>query len=207
VADLNFTIKDSTGSTQTFRGTDDGTGKVIPIHEASASEAHIGEVGGRLKFVYNSFIRPNNATPYTAGDVVAANTAAVSWFRLSGVGRVTSGDGYITGVRITTDKKSITPRFRIHMYNDESGLTLAFDNLPYKKIFADEPKYLGYVDLPAMATPADTTNSDISTAQDLNIRIPVTDIGSYLSCQLETLDGFTPAAFQQFLAVVFVDQN
>lgn len=206
MADLNYTFKDSTGAVQTARGTNDGTGKIIPIHENSAGEAHVGQVGGAVSFIYQEIIRPNNTTPYTAGDVVSADAGAITWLRMTSLPRVANGSGYITGVRISTDKKSITPRFRLHMYNAETA-TIAFDNLPYKKLYVDEPNYLGYVDLPAMSTPTDSTNSTLSTAQDLTIRLPFDNVASYLSCQLEALDGFTPAAFEKFSVFMLVDQN
>lgn len=201
----NLTVKDSTGATQTLRGTDD-SGDIIPLHENSAGEAHVGEVGGKLFFSYQEIIRPNNTTPYTAGDVVSASAGGITWLRMTNLSRVANGSGYITGVRISTDKKSITPRFRIHMYNAETA-TVAVDNLPYEKLYVDEPNYLGYVDLPAMSTPADATNSTLSTAQDLGVRIPFTGVTSYLSCQLEALDGFTPAASEKFTVVMMADQN
>lgn len=213
MAALNFTFKDSTGTTQTARGTDDGTGNIIPMHVLSAGEEHIGQIGGKLVFPYNEFTRPANTTAYTAGDVVSQDAAAIFFLRVGGgvtpLARISGGSGYIVGARITTNKKSITPRIRIHIYNQEGPISvLAFDNLPYEKQYVDEPYYLGYIDLPAMTTPTDVTNSDISTAQDLTIRFPFITVSSvYLSCYLETLDAFTPAANEKFNLMFMVDQN
>lgn len=89
----------------------------------------------------------------------------------SNFARVNAGSGYIVGARLVTDKKSVTPRFRVHLFNT-SNPTLSADNAAHQSLYADESKRIGVFDLPAMSTPSDTTNSTLSGASDYTLRVP-----------------------------------
>ena len=124
--------------------------------------------------IATEFTRPSDTTAYAANDVVSDNTTTTTTHsRCCWPARVTGEGGYITGIRVVTDKKSITPRFRVHIWN-VAGATLAGDNAAWKDLYADSRKRVGYIDLPAMITGADRTNSDNSRALDLAIRVPYT---------------------------------
>lgn len=171
-----------------------------------AGEAHIGEVGGNLIMIAAEFTRPSDTTAYAANDVVSDSTSATTMQALANAARVSGGSGYITGIRVATDKKSITPRMRVHFFNT-NGATLAADNAAWKDLYADSGKRTGYVDMPAMITGADATNSDNSRALDLTVRIPYTCAATSLYYVLETLDIFTPASGEKFTVTLFVDRN
>lgn len=143
--------------------------------------------------------RPNDSIAYAIGDVVSDSTSATTLNEIAGAGRYNAGAGFIIGIRITTSKKQITPQLRIHFYNANNP-TVAADNAPMVRLDADESKYLGCVDLPAMTTGADTTNSTESTAEN-------TWVEKFFKCAagttsiwfiIETLDAFTPATVQTF---------
>lgn len=206
MADLDFTFRDASGVIQTALSTNDGTGKHIPKHEFTAGEAHVGKVGGQLVQKFSTFTRPANTTAYAVGDIVGTASPVVN--TVAGLARVAAGSGYITGVRLTTDKKSITPRIRIHFYNDVS-VTVAADNAAFESLYAEDTLSIGTVTLGAMTTPADTTNSDMSSAEDMTIRIPFVCEGGVLDIYyaLETLDVFTPASGEHFRLTVFGDLN
>jgi hypothetical protein len=165
----------------------------------NAGENHVGEVGGRGVSVAVEFVRPADTNAYAVNDVVSDSTSATTVQALANFARVNGGTGYVTGARLTTDKKSVTARFRVHLFN-ASNPTVAADNVAMKRLYADESKYLGSFDLPAMSTPADTTNSTDSVAADLTIRVPFVAGGATRSIYyvLETLDAFTPASGQKF---------
>ena len=173
---------------------------------AAASELHLGEVGGNLAMITTAFTRPADTTAYAANDAVGDSTSAITMQALANAARVSGGSGYITGIRINTDKKSITPRLRIHFYNT-NGATLSNDNAAWQDRYADNSKYVGCWDLPAMRTGGDSTNSTNSYSEDLNIRIPYTCAATSLYYVLETLDAFTPASGQAIAVSVFVDRN
>lgn len=153
------------------------------------------------------FTRPANTTAYTAGDAVS-NSATATTLLAFAIARVAGGSGYLTKIRLSTDKKSITPRFRLHFFN-AADPTIAADNAAYQEVYADNAKRLGWHDLPAMTTAADTTNSDCSRAVDMNCRIPYTcAVGSStLYVGLETLDAFTPNSGQKFNLTLVADNN
>lgn len=155
-------------------------------------------VHGGVRTVSVTFARPAPTTAYIAGDVVSNSTSATVLMEFAGV----PGQGAITAARLATNKKSITPRFRVHLYG-AADPAVAVDNLPHKELWADNSKRRGYFDLPAMATAPDTSGSDLSRAVDMNLAVPFTVTGS-LYALLETLDGFTPDNGQQFsLALTF----
>jgi len=172
----------------------------------TGTEDHLGEVGGNLLMIATEFTRPNDSTPYTANDVVSNDATTTTMQALAAAARVAGLGGYVVGIRVATDKKSITPRMRVHFFNT-TGATLAGDNLAWKDVYADSAKRVGYVDLPAMITAADATNSDNSRALDLTVRMPYTCVATSLYFVLETLDAFTPAALEKFTVTVFCDRN
>lgn len=164
-------------------------------------------VVGNLVMVATEFTRPNDSSPtYTANDVVSDSTSATTMQALANAARSSGGSGYIVGIRISTDKKSITPRIRVHFYNT-TGATLSVDNANWQDKYADASKRVAYYDMPAMTTGADTSNSDMSRSVDMTMRIPFVAAATSLYYVLETLDAFTQAALQKFTVTIFVDQN
>jgi hypothetical protein len=163
---------------------------------------------GDIARVATEVTRPSDTTAYTAGDAVNNSTSAPVVITLANVARANDTGGYIVGVRLSTDKKSIVPRLRVHFYR-ASNPNVPNDNAAMVSLYADESKKLGYVDLPAMITPADATNSTISFAQDYSVRIPFLPVsgGRAIYAALETRDAFTPASGEKFTLTVLVDQN
>jgi len=174
----------------------------------AAGESFIGQIGGKLIKTEAEFTRPLDAAQYAIGDVVSNSTVATTPMDFADAGRTTGGSGYITGARLSTDKKSITPRFRVHLFNANNP-TLAVDNAVYKEVYADHAKRTGYFDLPAMTTATDTANSDLSRSFDFTLRVPyVTAAGDQsIFAVLETLDVFIPASGEKFTLSLFFDQN
>jgi hypothetical protein len=171
----------------------------------SAGENHMGEVGGKGLSVSASFTRPADTTAYAVGDVVSNSTSATTLMSFA-IARVNAGTGYITGARIAISQKSVTPRFRVHLFNT-SNPTVAADNSPNKELFADESKVVGIFDLPAIVTPTDATNSTISRAFDYTIRLPFKcAAGSNLIyAYIETLDAYTPASAGTYTLTLLAD--
>lgn len=206
----NLQVLDGSGATVYLKAT--GTGAIgdpfILERAPSASENHIGSVGGGLVNVSAEFTRPANTTAYTAGDVVSDSTSATTLLAISGCARVSQGSGYITGIRVIADQKSITPRLRIHVYN-ASNPTVAVDNAAMKILYADIGKRIGSIDLIALTTATDTANSTSSQAQALDIRVPFVCAAASTTLYLliETLDAFTPANAGKFTIQLMCDQN
>lgn len=154
------------------------------------------------------FTRPSDVSPYTAGDVVSNSTSATTLMDFSTLARFGGGSGYIVGAVLTTNKKSITPIIRVHLY-DVTTITVAADNVAHKELYADVLDKIGSIDLPAMTTPTDTTNSDVSRTQDFTIRVPFKALvrDRSIFALLEAVDAFTPASAQKFSLALFADQG
>lgn len=170
---------------------------------------HAQPVSGMLVVKSVELTRPADTTAYAANDVVSDSTSATTPLTIAGVARFNGGSGYIVGMRLVTNLKSITPHIRVHLLSSIASLTVAADNVAYKAVYADIAKRIGSYDLAALSTPADTTNSDLSGVTDFTMRIPficgaaVADI--YVV--LETLDIFTPASGEKFTLFLDLDQN
>lgn len=174
----------------------------------AAGENHFGEVGGKATVINAELTRPANVLAYPANTVVSNSITTTTPLLVQNIFRVAGGSGYITGLKISTNKKSIVPRFRVHLFTVNTA-TLAADGVLYKKLYADKEKYIGYIELDPMTTAADATNSDMSEALIGNLNtLCVAATGSRdLYLVLETLDAFTPANGQKIHATVFMDNN
>ena len=179
---------------------------VTAVSAISAGENHIGKMGGEMAAVSAEITRGTVTTAYGINQVVAPAAGGVT--EVASFGRTSGGSGYITAIRVSTNKKSIVPRLRLHLFN-ASNATLGTDYASWQEKYADASKRLGYYDMPAMTTGADTSNSDMSRAIDLNVpRIPYTTSGTTsLYLAIETLDAFTPDSGQKITAAFTVDQN
>lgn len=129
----------------------------------SASELHLGEVGGRTTTVSTEFTRENNATPYSIGDVISGSAGTPSVYELPNLLRINGGSGLVANLSVIFNVKSVTPTLRVNFFNSSTP-AMSGDNLPYREAYSDCSKHLGYMDLPAMSTAADLANTDMSKA-------------------------------------------
>lgn len=162
---------------------------------------------GKTVPVVGEFVRPPDATAYAIGDVVGNSTSASVPLEILNCARMQGGSGYIVGAVLTADQKSITPSFRVHVFNTPP--TQSNDNLPHHELYADTTKKVGEFILGPLTTPADTANSTLSRALDLEMRTPFACASGSQSLFFifETLSAFTPAAGGKFTLQLFIDQN
>lgn len=155
-----------------------------------------------------SFQREANATPYTAGDIVSSAAALTTpGMVFTNITRANGIGGYIVGARLFTDTKSVTPRFRVHLFSDNTA-TVSGDNLPARSLYAEISKRMGYFDLAAMITPADTSNSTQSATLDMStLRFPFVPAAASrtIYAALEALDAFTPGSASNFSLTLIVE--
>jgi hypothetical protein len=164
-------------------------------------------IAGQIAPAAVTWTRPTDAAPYSANDVVSNSTSATTPQPVA-LARANDKTGYIVGVRLSTNHKSIVPRMRVHIYRTDT-LTLSADNAVYKSLYADEAKKITAVDLIALATPADAANSDYSAMSDFTMRIPFTPKSGTRNVYvvLEALDAFTPASGDSFTVTLWGDLN
>lgn len=193
----NYQVKDAAGATITISAEEVATG--VYSNRVAAN--------GRLVVVSGEFTRPADTTAYTVGDLVGNATSGAVPLTIAGCARVNGGSGYIVRAALITDLKSITPSFRVHVFN--AAPTQSNDNAAYRALYADISKRVGEFAIGPMGTPADTTNSTLSRAVDMNLRLPfVCAAGSTsLLFLFEALTAFTPANAQKFTLQLGIDQN
>ena len=178
-----------------------------PLQTApTASENHIGEVGGRTVRVAATFARPADTTAYAALDTVSTSTSAPVVITFSGMARVNAGSGYITKARIMTDQKTNSARFRLHLFH--TAPTLTNDNAAFPLLWADRANRVGKIDFSPMTT-EDATNSTCAESLNEAVRLSFTceSANTALYGILETLDAFTPASGQNFYISLTAEQN
>lgn len=193
----NYQVKDAAGATITISAEEVAAG--VFSNRVAAN--------GKLVVVSAEFTRPSDTTAYAAGDLVGNSTSAATPLTIAGCARVNGASGYIVRADLITDKKSITPSFRVHVFN--AAPTQSNDNAAHRALYADVSKRVGEFAIGPMGTPADAANSTLSRAVDMNLRLPfVCAAGSTsLLFLFEALTAFTPDSGQKFTLQLAIDQN
>jgi len=202
--------------TNSFKASEGGTGISVggsavssnnPLPVApTASENHLGEIGGRTVRVAATFARPADTTAYAALDTVSTSTSAPVVITFSSMARINAGSGYITKARIMTDQKTNSARFRLHLFH--TAPTLTNDNAAFPLLWADRANRVGKIDFSPVTT-EDATNSTCAESMNDAVRLSFTceTANTALYGILETLDAFTPASGQNFYISLTAEQN
>lgn len=154
-----------------------GGAAVSPTNPLAVGKAYSSSV---------SAARPNDTTPYTAGDVVGA------------VGEFTSigpagGRIMITDVILRVDVAAIPSgmtTFRLHLYNATPPSALT-DNAAWDLPSGDRASYLGFVDI---GTPSDVGSTLWVERQGVNKIVDLAPASTSLFWYLQTIGGYTPTA-------------
>jgi hypothetical protein len=145
-------------------------------------------ISGKSYMSQTSVTRPSNATPYTAGDVVGATAAAITFADIG----PSFGCVCITDADIRVDVSSVPAgmtSFRLHLYDVTPPSALA-DNAVWDLPAGDRASYLGYIDL---GTPVDVgstlfVQSSGSALRTIQLKTP--NVYGYLV----TDGGYTPSS-------------
>jgi hypothetical protein len=137
-----------------------------------------------------TFVRPSNATPYTAGDVVG-DTGGSAIISLTAAGP-SAGFVIIQSVSLVFSDSTVPSgmgAFRLHLY---SAIPSAIaDNAAFDLLSGERATYMGFVDLP---TPSDF-GSSLYTQTDYPGRlIKLGTASTTLFVQLETRGAYTPVS-------------
>jgi hypothetical protein len=170
-------------SGEMFARNGDANGKAVNV--ANILNGQVGKVSS------SNFTRPDDATPYDAGDVVGVSPAANLTF--SGISEEKGHKFIVAGYRMRIDASAIpagmSAGFRLHLYS--AAPTAIADNAAYNLPEADRAKYLGYITVIGPVKLGDTL-----WAQDDNINFTgkLADDSTTIYGILETLAAFTPSA-------------
>ena len=138
-----------------------------------------------------SFVRPNNATPYTIGDVVGPGVTANLVF--SEVSNIPGVEIMILDTSLRIDVAAIPAGmagFNLHLFS--SAPTPIADNAPFTIIDADRDKYLKCIQLSVPVKRG--TNMLWSQDDGVNIAVKLNEGSANLYGVLETLGAYTQTA-------------
>ena len=156
----------------------------------SQNQAGVGRTSSVGFSASSSQARPDNATPYTAGDVVGAAITNRSFAPINS--SINAGHIVITGAWLKYKAAGIISgmtTWRLHLYN--AAPTNIADNAAYNMATADESKYLGYIEFPALEDLGDNLWRHVD---NLNLKRKLAAASTTIYGLLETVGGFTPAA-------------
>lgn len=172
---------------------------------AIASEVHLGSISETLLTTSTSLIREVNTTAYVALNTVGSSVSMPTNLTFVAATRNIGGSGYITKARIITNQSACVARFRLHLFN--SVPTAIADLAPYTRLYANASRSIGSIDFTATTT--EGTGSDAAHSDVSNIKLPFICASATKDIYgvLETLDGFTPIASQNFFIELTVQAN
>lgn len=157
---------------------------------------------GNMASVVASVTRPANATPYSVNDVIG--TAVTGVLDLASSFRAVGGSGYIVKVKLHTDQAANIAQFRVHLFN--VAPTAIADNAPFALLYADEAKYVGFIDIPAVAQEGAGSTAAVGVWAG-QLAANADAAGTSIFAVIETKTAFTPNSGQQFALRITVDQN
>jgi hypothetical protein len=165
-------------------------GKVgIQIGDADVSITNQVPVKSNNSQPSTSNTRPDNATPYSIGDVIGTDPATNMTF--ANVCTVNGAGFIITGCNLEIDVSAIPAGmsgFRLHLFN--AAPTAITDNLAFNLIAADRTKYLGYIEL---TTPIDLGDTLWSQNDNVNFKSKLAAATTSIYGVLETKTAYTPS--------------
>jgi hypothetical protein len=170
-----------------------------------ASIAGTVNVKTTTKTVAVEITRPSDTTAYAANDVVSVTGGTPSVQNFADMFSANGASGYVVKARLSTDQAANVASFRLHIYH--TAPTAIADNSAYTQLYADESKYVGYIDFQTMGTDASAAGVAAYSqwAGQLEADAAAADVDLY--CVLVTKTIFTPASAQKFTITLTVDRN
>jgi hypothetical protein len=149
-----------------------------------------------LEPVVSGFARPENTTPYAAGDCIGTDPGVVASFAMFPRGLIA---GYLVEVLLHTNLALWTAPVRLHLYH--GAPTAVADRVPLGLLWADVGLSLGSIDLPAFQSAGADSDMACSAWCDVpkRLHLPIrADHNGLLFYRLECLAAQTPGSGQYF---------
>lgn len=166
-----------------------------PAHSGFSQGQILGHIADALTSgasVSVSFTRPNDATPYTAGDAVGAASAILTFPGMAAAGSNPGRALLITSASLRLDVNAVPSgmsAFRLHLYNAVPAAIA--DNALWDLVAGDRAAYQGYIDVPA---PADFGSTLWAQIDSVNHPVRLGTGSTTLYAVLQTIGAFTPGA-------------
>jgi hypothetical protein len=148
-----------------------------------------------FSYSLGQFTRPDNTTPYQAGDLVANSATASAVVPLSWSSLLRGGQPVvleITRAKVRTNHTTLTNGvFRVHLYNDAPGTPSNGDNLGHRfnTVYA-----CGYIEV-TLTTVGSTGQYGVAAA---SVPIIVQPASGTLYATIEVNGAYTPASSETF---------
>lgn len=139
-----------------------------------------------------SFTRPNDSTPYTAGDAVGAASAILTFTGMAAAGSNPGRNLLITSASLRVDVAAVPSgmsTFRLHIYN--AAPTAIADNAAWDLVAGDRSAYQGYIEFTA---PTDMGSTLWSQLDSVNHQVQLAAGSTTLYGVLQTQGAYTPTA-------------
>lgn len=167
----------------------------IDVGDPGAGVQRVVAANITQKLADQTVTRPNNATPYTAGDTIANSATAGSVTKMSWT--IPGGSATFVQFRVRkSDQTVFTPTIRVYLFDADptvgAGDNLAFSGNPLAGC-------IGIVDVD-VTTPG---SDDAVGWEPCNIAVDATTVYGLLATQ----SGFTPAANEVFTVTPWVAQG
>lgn len=161
------------------------------------------------------FVRPANATAYTAGDVVADSGNHYRYFTFSNIGIRNGSRGKITNVIVqmdTANATNTTVKVRFFSVSDTTGLwaSIASDNAAFQSQFqpVSTGNYQWFGDVAVTMAIFGTTGGGATASEGTaTAAIPYNLLNGKLYCVVLATGAFTPGHNGTFRVIVQVERQ
>jgi hypothetical protein len=167
----------------------------IKVPALQSGAVPVGDNGGSLTVdgkAYRSvvsFLRPDDATAYTAGDVVGTSGSAIH--TLSGIGP-SGGFVFVQSTSLLIGNSTVPTgmgAFRLHFYS--SSPAAIADNAAFSLASGETDSYMGFIDLPS---PQSLGNVLYSQTDYVGRQLKLASGQTSLFAELQTRNAYTPAS-------------
>lgn len=188
-------------------GTSTSTPDVEIVSALPAGENYLGRVGLTVSESSVELTRPSDTNAYAVYDVVSNSTSAPAVLTFTNCARVVAGGGYIMKVRLFTDSATamLGAQIRLHLYH--TAPTATNDNAQFVLLYANAANWIGYIDLPALATEGTGSNSSAALWVDMPLKFhcAAASTSLYGVPELRTV-GAAPASGQKLYFFLGIEQ-
>lgn len=189
---------------------DGATGNPYLIKDVGGGNFAPAQVASATVKVQAAFSRPNNVTPYAAGQALSDSTSAPTAFQLAGCARANGGTGIVTDVEVIDEAVQATPaELELWLFNGPytaSGNTN--DGGTFQPALADlRANLIGVVALPSSASYR-SGNARVYQASNLGLAFKVlSPNATSLYFALVVRNAYTPVANERFDVNVGISQD
>lgn len=173
--------------------------KPLPI-APQASEAHLGEVGGRTRQITTTLTRPADTTAYAAGDAVTDSTSSPTVITFASAARVNNGSGTIIGATCVDSANQAT-KAQLELWLFDTTATPDNDNAAFTPTDAELLTIVGVIPFNVWYVGDATSGAGgnaVSVAANLSLAYQCGAASTSLFGLVVVRNAYTPVSAEQF---------